>query len=263
MLVVVDSYQLLCVFSQLALVLELNCHSFLVAAEKITFACFSVWCGISQVTTMFINLCVFRVADLSHLCDAEQDRGCSADDSSPPHASWHVMKEPDFASHPPQEDHQLFWWPVGRLCGNACWESQKPLYPKPLRLRADGQTHTHQWLGHQRLSVGWAANEVWRDWLVNKQPPLKRAAAAPAHSLTSAPAGPEQRAFSLSPHIGTGCKGRRDGLTIDVANHTTLHHTVPYHARAFLPSFTSRADFSLKSSPKEVDLVSDSGLTTS
>lgn len=57
---------------------------------------------------MFINLCVFRVADLPHLCDAEQDRSCSADVGSPPHASWYVMKEPDFASHPHQEDHQLF-----------------------------------------------------------------------------------------------------------------------------------------------------------
>lgn len=57
---------------------------------------------------MFINLCVFRVADLPHLCDAEQDRSRSADVGSPPHASWHVMKEPDFASHSHQEDHQLF-----------------------------------------------------------------------------------------------------------------------------------------------------------
>lgn len=31
---------------------------------------------------------------------------------------------------------------------------------------------------------------------VNKQPPLKKAAAALAHSLTGAPAGPEQRALS-------------------------------------------------------------------
>lgn len=54
--------------------------------------------------------------------------------------------------------------------GQILWECllriQEPLYPEPLRLRADGQPHTHRRLGHQRLSVGWAANEVWRDWLV-------------------------------------------------------------------------------------------------
>lgn len=91
---------------------------------------------------MCINLCISRVADLSHHCDAEQDRGCSAGVGSPPNASWHAMKEPDFTLHPHQEDHQLFRRPVGRLCGNARRESQKPLYPKLLRLRADGQTHT-------------------------------------------------------------------------------------------------------------------------
>lgn len=63
-------------------------------------------------------------------------------------------------------DHQLLWRPVGSLCGNVRRESHKPLYPEPLRLRADGQTHTRRWLGHQRLSVGWAANEVWREWPV-------------------------------------------------------------------------------------------------
>lgn len=52
-----------------------------------------------------------------------------------------------------------------RFCGNVRRESQKTLYPEPLRLRTDGQQHTHR-QGHQRLSVGWAANEVWRDWLV-------------------------------------------------------------------------------------------------
>lgn len=63
---------------------------------------------------MFINLCVFRVADFSHFRDAELDRGCSADVSSPPRASWGVMKEPAlpstrtvYASVCIHEDHQL------------------------------------------------------------------------------------------------------------------------------------------------------------
>lgn len=47
---------------------------------------------------MIINLPVFRVADLSHLHDAEQDRGRSAVVDSPPHASWRVMKDPALPS---------------------------------------------------------------------------------------------------------------------------------------------------------------------
>lgn len=47
--------------------------------------------------------------------------------------------------------------PVAEKAGR---QADLALYPEPLRLWADGQPHTHRRLGHQRLSVGWAANEV-------------------------------------------------------------------------------------------------------
>lgn len=53
-----------------------------------------------------------------------------------------------------------------KLVGMCVGARSIPFYPKMLRLRFDGQPHTQQRLGHQRLSVGWAANEVWWDWLV-------------------------------------------------------------------------------------------------
>lgn len=56
--------------------------------------------------SMFINLHVFR-ADLSHLPDGEQDRGCAADVGSPPCASWRVIKEPAPPFACTVEDHQF------------------------------------------------------------------------------------------------------------------------------------------------------------
>lgn len=101
---------------------------------------------------------------------------------------------------------------------------------------------------------------------VNKQPPLKRAAAAPAHSLTSAPAGPEQRAFSLRSshrHRMQGPNGYSRHRRSQ-PHHTTPYRSIPCHG---VPAITSRAthhpDFTLKSRPKEVDVVSSSGLITS
>lgn len=71
---------------------------------------------------------------------------------------------------------------------------------------------------------------------VNKQPPLKRAAAALAHSLTGAPAGPEQRALSWRSsqrHRGQGARGWSP-----TAEPTKPHHTIPCHTmpELFLPS---------------------------
>lgn len=72
---------------------------------------------------------------------------------------------------------------------------------------------------------------------VNKQPPLKRAAIALAHSLTGAPAGLEQRPSHESSHRGI----EGEGMVSDSrAKQTSPHHTMPYHARAFFPSLSFR-----------------------
>lgn len=131
-----------------------------------------------RITTLSC-CCIFWAAELSHLCDAKlvpRDCCCSTDVASPPCASWRMMKVPVLPSALTMDDlcaciclYMDYQWlrrQASRWCGNMCRESQIPLYPEPLRLRDDGQLHTHQRLGHQRLSVGWAANEVWRDWLV-------------------------------------------------------------------------------------------------
>lgn len=72
---------------------------------------------------------------------------------------------------------------------------------------------------------------------VNKQPPLKRAATALAHSLTSVLAGLEQRAFSWKSsqrHWGQGARGW--SVT---AEPTKPHHTIPCHTMQVLPSHPS------------------------
>lgn len=148
--------------------LKLNCQFFLVAAEEVS--CFSVVCGTCNGTWISVS----SVLQISHI-SMMQSKTVAA-----PMMSVHLPVPPgvwwknQLSSLPASwslcmcihEDHQLLRRPVGSLCGNGRRESHKPLYPEPLRLRADGQTHTRRWLGHQRLSVGWAANEVWREWPV-------------------------------------------------------------------------------------------------
>lgn len=130
----------------------------------------------NHTVLFFVSL---RAADLSHLCDAKLvlwDCCCSTDVASPPCASWPVMKEPVppvgprhefcmcvcaymyvYVCVPPVAEKAVRADIVG-MCVSE--NREKALYLEPLRLRADGQPHTHRRLGHQRLSVGWAANEV-------------------------------------------------------------------------------------------------------
>lgn len=114
----------------------------------------SLWCKTSSPGLLLLHWC--RLTSLRLLAHDEST-------SSPisPHHGWSVC-----ACICLYVDYQWLRRQASRWCGNMCRESQIPLYPKPLRLRDDGQLYTHQRLGHQRLSVGWAANEVWRDWLV-------------------------------------------------------------------------------------------------
>lgn len=91
---------------------------------------------------MFINLCVFRVADFSHFRDAEQDRGCSADVGSPPRASWGVMEEPALPSTRTVELVYVYSWGppvVVKASGEFMWEWASGIPQTPLSRTAEAQ----------------------------------------------------------------------------------------------------------------------------
>lgn len=157
--------------------------SLLVTPKNCSLQCIYGLCG--QKMAALANHCVCVSLFVSHprggrpLTSLWCKANCSVDVAQPPFASWRTMKEPVRPSTFTQRwfvcvcvrmhvsiDQQLLRRQTGRRCGNMCRESRKPLYPEPPRLWADGQSHTHGRLEHQRLSLGWAANEVWRDRLV-------------------------------------------------------------------------------------------------